>query len=144
MSTDPLLTAQLFRLNIDRLRRSIRSRSSIEGIPRGQEAALSQLSRKGPMAIADLARWELIRPQSMGVIVADLLAAGLVSKSPDTADGRRGLLDLTPEGVAALQDISRRRDADFAALMETQLTDAERETVAEAMVLLERITREDS
>jgi hypothetical protein len=84
-----LRLAQQLRLNVDRLRRTVRNRRTLDDIPRRHEAVLSWLGRKGPLTTADLARWEQIPPQSMGSTVAELLAAGLVGKSADPTDRRR-------------------------------------------------------
>ena len=139
MSTDSHALAQHLRLSVDRIRRVVRNRRSLDGIPRAQEAVLSWIERKGALTIADLARWEQVRPQSMGVVVADMVATGLVEKSPDPADGRRELLELTTAGMAARASISAARDVDLAALMASTLTEEEREILARALDLLDRL-----
>ncbi|MGW4467557.1 MarR family winged helix-turn-helix transcriptional regulator [Micromonospora sp. NBC_01796] len=136
---DPLWLAQELRLNIDRLRRTVRNRRTLDGMPRRHESVLSWLRRKGPLSTAELARWEQIRPQSMGTTVAELLVGGLVTKSPDPTDGRRELVSLTDAGVRTLASIAEQRDRDLAALIESQLTEPERLVVLESLVLLERV-----
>ncbi len=91
------------------------------------------------MSSADLARWEQITPQSMGVIVGELVAGGLVSKQADPADGRRELLDLTTEGSRALRSIAEQRDADLAALFRERLSPGELSTVDDALRLIETV-----
>ncbi|MEV4631434.1 MarR family transcriptional regulator [Micromonospora sp. NPDC049523] len=139
---DPLWLAQELRLNIDRLRRTVRARRTLDGIPCRHESVLSWLRRKGPLSTAELARWEQIRPQSMGTTVAELLVGGLVRKSPDPTDGRREIVSLTEAGVRTLASIAEQRDRDLATLIETHLTEPERLVVVESLALLERVAEQ--
>lgn len=87
----------------------------------------------------DVAAAERVRPQSMAQTVGDLEAEGLVSRRPDPDDGRRSLVSLTPDGVAALQADRSHREGWLVAAME-QLTPEEQDTLARAVVLLRRIS----
>src|SRR3954452_20259281 len=80
------------------LGRLVRRLRAEPGPPAGQMAVLGRLDRLGPARISDLAAEQRMRPQSMAQTVRELEAAGLVAGRPDPADGRRTLLDLTPEG----------------------------------------------
>ena len=137
--TESVRLAQQLRLNVDRLRRTVRHRRILDGVPRRHEAVLSWLHRKGSLATADLARWEQIRPQSMGSTVSELTELGLVTKAADPADRRRELVSLTDQGRRTLTLIAEQRDQDLAVLLDSRLTDPEREVLAAALVLLERI-----
>ena len=134
--------AQRLRLSVERLRRTVRGQRAFDDLSRSQEAVLSLLGRKGPLSTADLARWEQVRPQSMGETVAGLVAAGLVLKTPDPSDGRRDLAALTPAGETTLAEVAGRRDQGLAELLESRLSAAEREVVAAALDLLERVSAE--
>jgi DNA-binding MarR family transcriptional regulator len=138
-ATDPLELARQLRLIVDRLRRTVRGRRSLDGVPRRHEAVLSLIDRKGAMSSADLARWEQITPQSMGAIVSELAAGGLIVKEADPADGRRELVDLTPDGRRVLRSIAEQRDADLAALFSERLTGEQLATVAEGLELIETV-----
>lgn len=139
--TPPALElAQRLRLEVDRLRRAVRARRTLAGLPRRQEAALSWIRRRGPLSTADLARHEQVRPQSMSATVGDLVAAGLVARRPDPDDGRRELLDLTERGRAVLADAAAQRDHDLAALIDATFTAAERRRLGATLDLLDRIT----
>jgi len=61
---------------------------------------LDLLVRKGPMSVNDLAGALRISHPSVSQTRKSLLAAGLVEDHADPADGRRRLLELTPDGHA--------------------------------------------
>ncbi|WP_052367300.1 MarR family winged helix-turn-helix transcriptional regulator [Mycetocola saprophilus] len=134
-----LETAQRFRLNVDRLRRTLRRIETVEDLGRTHEAVLSLLFRHGPLSIADLARREQIRPQSMGSVVGDLVTRELVDKAPDPTDGRRDLIRLTEAGQRVLDTVNRVRDRDLALLMDTDLSAEERRTLRAGVELMERV-----
>jgi DNA-binding MarR family transcriptional regulator len=53
-------------------------------------------------ALSRLARREQITPQAMGATIASLEQRDLVMRRPDSVDGRRSILSLTPAGQAAI------------------------------------------
>lgn len=65
----------------------------------------------GPLSVAAIARRRGMRRQSAAEAVAQLEAAGLVSRTPDPADGRAPLVTLTGKGRAVLDGIRPRRRA---------------------------------
>ena len=136
---EALEISQHMRLTISRLRHVVRRANPHEMVTRPQEMALGWLERMGPLTTAQLARWEQVRPQSMGATVADMQTAGLVSKSPDPTDGRRELVSLTAEGRARLRDIVHARDHDFAALLSAQLTSDDLSVIGHALTLLDSL-----
>jgi DNA-binding MarR family transcriptional regulator len=81
------------------LLRRVRSEGSPEGLSWSQAAALSRLHKIGPMTTADLARAEMVKPQSMGTLLAELEGDGLVRRQPHPTDGRQILFSLTDAGV---------------------------------------------
>jgi DNA-binding MarR family transcriptional regulator len=62
-----------------------------------------------------------------------------VRKSPDPADGRRELAELTADGRRAQVTGSERRNRVLADLLDERLTAAERAMLAQTLVLLERV-----
>lgn len=132
--------AQHLRLTVNRLRRVVRSATIAEAGSRAQEAALSWLARKGPLTTAELARWEQVRPQSMGATVADLVRAGLATKAPDPHDGRRELVTLTDAGHDHLHQIADLRDHQLAVMLSRQLTHADRQALKRTLTLLDSLT----
>ncbi|WP_030982656.1 MarR family winged helix-turn-helix transcriptional regulator [Streptomyces sp. NRRL WC-3744] len=92
---DPLLLATDLRIVLSRLVRRLREQSTVGDLTKSQEAVLLRLERDGSSTTTELARAEGMRPQSMAKTVQALQEAGLVTGSPDPADGRRILLALT-------------------------------------------------
>jgi DNA-binding MarR family transcriptional regulator len=107
--------------------------------PLAQGSVLGRLSREGTSSVGALATAERVRPQSMAQTVADLEAAGLISRRPDPADGRRTLVELTPEGGRTLEADRRDRAGWLASAIDSQLSAAERRQLARAVELLRRI-----
>ena len=65
-----------------------------------QTAVMSRLEKEGPATIADLARAENLKPQSMGTAIAALEELGLVERKPHPTDGRQMYIELTLKGAA--------------------------------------------
>lgn len=135
----PATTADLahdLRETFGRLVRRLRVESDF---PMPQMSVLGRLDRYGPASISDLAAYERVRPQSMAQTVREVEAAGWVSRRPDPGDGRRQILELTPEGLERIQANRAAREDWLTQALERELDPAEREQVAEALVLLARL-----
>jgi DNA-binding MarR family transcriptional regulator len=85
---------------IGRLLRRLRAEANPSELALSQMSALSRLEQNGPMATAELARVEAMKPQSMGVILASLEEEGLVERRPHPTDRRQVLFALTAVGAA--------------------------------------------
>lgn len=125
-----------------KLKRKLREQADIGDLTPSQAAAIVRLDADGPLTTSALARAEGMRPQSMGAVVAALEAAGHVVGVPDPADGRQVLLSLTDacrrwltEGRAVRQDW-------LARIIEARLSPPEREQLAAALPLLNRLIQE--
>lgn len=118
--------------------RRVRGESSGDGLSWSQSAAMSHLDKAGPMTTAELARAEMVKPQSMGAVLAELEQDGLVRRAPHPTDGRRILFSLTDAGVQARR---QRRTAKVAWLTEAarQFDADERRTLVAAVALLRRL-----
>jgi DNA-binding MarR family transcriptional regulator len=121
------------------LKRRLREQSDTGDLPPSQRAVIVRLADHGPTTTSALARAEGMRSQSMGAIISALELAGLVSGSPDPADGRQTLLQVTDhcrnwlsEGRAARQDWLERT-------IEARLSPTERDRLADAIPLLLRL-----
>ncbi len=78
-------------------------------------------------------------PQSLTRTFAAIEAMGWVSRLPDPSDGRQSLLMITTAGSAALDAEMRPRDEWVADQLAARLTAAEREILAVAAGILERM-----
>jgi len=134
--TPSTLLAHELRDTIGRLVRRLRAEP---GPSAGRLAVLGRLDRDGPASISDLAAGERMRPQSMAQTVHDLETGGLVSRRPDPADGRRVFIELTAQGLEALQTTRARRETWLTEVLEGELTADERGLLRDATVLLSRI-----
>ncbi|WP_249011564.1 MarR family winged helix-turn-helix transcriptional regulator [Conexibacter sp. DBS9H8] len=105
-----------------------------------QTAVLARLERHGPQPTGLLARAEGVRPQSMSQTVAELEAAGFVSRGADASDGRRSLVSITPAGRAVLEEDRVHREGFLAELIHERLSEDERVLLRGAVELLGRIS----
>jgi len=119
--------------------RMIRRLRTEFAMPLTQAAVLGHLDREGAQSIGELAARENVRPQSMSQTLAELEALGLVNRASDAADGRRIIISLTDEGLAKLTEERARRDGWLAQAI-SELTPAERQTLADATAILRRIS----
>jgi DNA-binding MarR family transcriptional regulator len=109
-----------------------------EGPSWSQAAAMARLDKTGPMTTAELARAEMVKPQSMGALLAELEQDGLVQREPHPTDGRQILFSLTQAGVLA----RRRRQAAKLAWLTAAIDrcDAdEQRTLVDAIALVRRL-----
>ncbi|MBT2501831.1 MarR family winged helix-turn-helix transcriptional regulator [Curtobacterium sp. ISL-83] len=121
-----------------RIRRTLLTGKSDE-VTASQTAALGRLLRYGETTVADLARAEGVRPQSMGATVQALVDLGFVERRQDPTDGRRALVRATTEGARARQDAWSARTHVLADRL-AALPEADRDTVARAVAVLLPIT----
>jgi DNA-binding MarR family transcriptional regulator len=120
------------------LLRRVRGEAGGEGLSWSQAAALARLDRTGAMTTAELARAEMVKPQSMGSLLAELEQEGLVQRQPHPSDGRQILVTLTPAGSEA----RRQRHAAKLAWLTAEIDrlDAdERRTLCAAIALVRRL-----
>jgi DNA-binding MarR family transcriptional regulator len=76
----------------------------------------------------------------MSQTVAELEAAGYVTRSADARDGRRSLVSLTEAGRVVLHEDRAVREGYLAELIDQRLTPEERALLERAVELLKRIT----
>lgn len=140
--TEPDLAAQLARQIpplISKLRRRLREQGNAGDFTPSQIAVLLRLEREGPATISNLARAEAMRPQSMGAVIAQLDAAGVLASAPDPGDGRQTLWSLTPACAAALRDGRSKRQGWLARAIDARLDRNEQRKLAAALELIERL-----
>ncbi|MDT5306778.1 MAG: hypothetical protein QOE48_2453 [Mycobacterium sp.] len=119
------------------LRRAREGKSSELSLP--EQTALSRLDRNGPDTTANLARWEEITPQSMGVTVSALESKGLIERSPDPTDGRRSILTITTDGATKLHANRGQLTDRLAAALAEHFTVEEMASIRLAAPLIQRL-----
>ena len=133
-----VLAADL-RVLLGRLRRRLREQTGGGELPPAQVDVVHQLEREGAATIAQLARAQGMRPQSMGANVAALEAAGYVAGAPDPADGRQTLWSLTPHCIAVMKAGRAAREDWIARTVQDHFSAAEQAELARGIALLKRI-----
>jgi DNA-binding MarR family transcriptional regulator len=138
-STLALALAGELRLLISQLRHRMREQAHPGNFTWSQISVIIRLERDGPATVGALARAEGVRQQSMGATVATLEAAGLVSGSPDPADGRRTILSLTDACRELIKTTRAAKEDWLFRAIQTKLSPAEQEELASALELLKRL-----
>lgn len=141
VSESAVVAGREVRIVFSRLRRRLRDTYDPGDLTASQTSALGHLDRAGETTVTDLATAERVRHQSMAATVGVLEERGLVQRRPDPADGRRQLISVSPDGREFLADRRRAGQEWLALTLDEHFTEAERRTVIEAMVLLDRLVR---
>jgi len=128
---------------VGRLRRRIIELSDNRELTPSQTSVLSRLAKGGDASASELAVAERVRPQSMAATLAVLVERDLVRRRPDPGDGRKQLVSLSPAGREFFDDRSRSGHEWLTRQLEANFTESERQTVLEALALLERLIQPD-
>ena len=126
---------------ITRLNRRLRQERPVGDLTVTQLSALTSLRIGGALTPRELSEAERVQPPTMTKIVAKLEDRGLIRRTPHPTDGRQVLLSPSEAGLAVLEDYQRVRDEWLAGKL-ADLTAQERDTVARAAALLERLARD--
>jgi DNA-binding MarR family transcriptional regulator len=127
------------RVSIGKLTRRVREQAHPGDFTSAQKSILHRLERDGPVTVSSLARAESVRPQSMRLTVASLEKLGLVSGEQDPADGRQTFFSLTAACRETLRRSRAAREDWLLRALQAQLAPHEREQLAEAIGLLNRL-----
>ncbi len=123
---------------ISRLVRRLRTEANPTELALSQMGVLARLEQNGPMTTADLARAELMKPQSMGVILGSLEQEGLVDRQPHPTDRRQILFVMTDAGkVVRTRHRAMKRDWLIGAL--GALEQAELEVLVAAVPIIRQM-----
>lgn len=136
-------TAQLakaLRDAITRFNRRVRQARPVGDLTGTQLSAMTSLELAGALTPRELADIERVQPPTMTKIVARLEERGLVQRTPHPTDGRQVILSATDQGRDVLALNERARET-WLTRMLAELTPEERETLARAAVILEKIAR---
>lgn len=100
MSRHDEIAARL-RVTITRTARRLRQESEYRLTP-SMTSALISISRFGPLTPSELAERERVARPGATRIIARLVAQGLISREPDSADGRSYRVAVTAKGDALI------------------------------------------
>lgn len=121
------------------LLRRLRQEDAAVGLSAPRLSALSVIVFAGPLSLGELAEAEQVRPPTISRLVQGLEADGLVERLPDPRDGRVQRVRATSRGRALLEEGRARRVAALARDL-AALPEPDRDTLARAAALLERLT----
>jgi DNA-binding MarR family transcriptional regulator len=107
-------------------------------LSRSAASVLHRIATAGPQRITELAAYESIAQPSATTLVGRLEAQGLLARAQDPIDGRAVLVSITPAGRALLDERRRARALSLGARLDT-LDPEERDTLADAVPILERL-----
>jgi len=139
-SRAPQLASRL-RLAVARTARRLRQEAG-GGLSPTLTAALASIDNHGPLTPSELADRERIKRPTATRLIASLESSGLVARTSDPSDRRSSLIATTAEGRDLIRTLRTRKDAYLARRL-ARLTADERETLARAADLLERLLEED-
>ena len=124
------------------LKLRVREHGGSKDLTLSQVSVLVRLEKDGAATVSNLARAEGMRPQSMREIVMPLQAAGFISGSPDTNDGRQTLMSLTPKCIKWIK-AGRAASHDWlSGAISEKLTMPEQRRLQDALKLLRRVVVE--
>ena len=123
---------------VGRLLRRLRAEANPSELNLSQMGALARLEQGGPMTTADLARAELMKPQSMGAILASLEQEGLIERQPHPTDRRQVYFALTEAG-AAVRNTHRAAKRDWLVRALAELDSDARRTLAAAIPIIQQV-----
>ncbi|MEU4622519.1 MarR family transcriptional regulator [Actinoplanes sp. NPDC023801] len=132
--------AKTLRDAIIRFSRRVRQARPVGDLTFSQLSALTSLQLAGALTPRELADMERVQPPTMTKIVGKLEERGLVARTPHPTDGRQVILAPTDEGRAVYAFHERARNEWLAAELE-RLTPEERETLAQAAEIMQRVAR---
>ena len=140
-SAEPVELAQALRLAVGRFARRLRQ-GTLGQLTPSQHSVLASLSRHGTTSLGLLAEIEGVAPASISGVVARLVDKGMVNRSPNPEDGRSFLVGLTELGRDGLEKGREERTAIVADRLQ-RLSPGERQTLAAAVVILDRLGEEE-
>lgn len=102
--------------------------------------ALSILSHSGPLRLGEFARADQLSQPAATNKMNRLVAAGLVTRTPSATDGRAVDFELSPAGREHLDELRARGIASLRPGL-SELSEAERSTLVDAVAIMSRIVR---
>ncbi|TCO55832.1 MarR family transcriptional regulator [Actinocrispum wychmicini] len=102
-------------------------------------SVLGRLDREGATTAAALAVAERVTPQAMATVIAGLTDCGMVTRTRDTEDKRRLLVEVSDEGRQAMRGLRQENVDRLTGVLAERLTPAERRRIAQALPILIRL-----
>lgn len=126
------------------LSRQMRRHRPDTGLTRSQLEVLAEVQRIGVITPAELAARLQVRVQSLTDPINDLDDRALLSRTPDPADRRRQLLEVTEAGTEVLEIDRAERDAWLQATMRETLTTLEFDLLMLVAPILRKLAEAES
>ncbi len=126
---------------ITRFNRRLRQTRPVGELTQNQISVLTSLELAGALTPRELAEAERVAPPTMTKVLAKLEERGLVQRTPHPTDGRQVILSATEAGRAVIAEQRRAKDRWLTRAL-AGLPAAERETLARAAEILNRISRQ--
>ncbi|MET8205921.1 MarR family transcriptional regulator [Streptomyces sp. NPDC005373] len=125
------------RMTLGRLGRVLRQQND-DGLSYTLISLLFNIARNQPVSAGELATSEGVTPPSVTRSLNRLIELGFVSRTPDPADRRAALIELTPSGVHERERVLKSREAWLEEHLE-RLDDKGLESLLNALPALERL-----
>jgi DNA-binding MarR family transcriptional regulator len=122
--------------------RRVRAAAASQKLSLTESAVMARLARNGPATIANLARAESMKPQSMGTTIAALEEMGLVERKPHPTDGRQVNIQLTDKGVAVRNSVRAAKQTWLSQAI-ARLDEKEQKTLFRAGEIIKRLVEID-
>jgi DNA-binding MarR family transcriptional regulator len=129
-----------FTQSIGLLVRRVRAAAASHELSLTEAAVMARLAKNGPATIADLARAESMKPQSMGATIAALEEMDIVERKPHPTDGRQVNIELTSKGAAVRKSAGDAKRTWLAQAI-AQLDKQEQETLFAAGEIIKRLVK---
>jgi DNA-binding MarR family transcriptional regulator len=120
--------------------RRVRAAAASHELSLTESAVMARLAKGGPATIADMARAESMKPQSMGATITSLEEMGLVQRKPHPTDGRQVNFELTVQG-AAMRKSARDAKRTWLAHAIAQLDEQDQQTLFDAGEIIKRLVQ---
>ncbi|MFI6737264.1 MarR family winged helix-turn-helix transcriptional regulator [Nonomuraea sp. NPDC050451] len=104
-------------------------------IPVSEAHALGELARDGALRQSDLAHRLRLEKSSTSRLVTQLINRGWAERTPAPDDGRGVLVQLTPQGANAAEQLAKARAKRFTAILD-RVPEGERADVLRALTIL--------
>jgi DNA-binding MarR family transcriptional regulator len=139
LSSSALRIALDLRVAVSRLRRRLMEVTDSDDLTPSQASALRRIGGGVTVTASALAAAERVRPQSMAVTLSALEELGLISRTPDPADGRRQIIEVTGAGQERVEGPRYAGAEWLAARVQEEFSEDEQQTILQAIALLERL-----